>query len=210
MRQGKGRARIRMPAVMAAMLVWLALGLPATTATAQPSGPIQSFPSLSSFSSGTHITQTITFDEFASGTALGNPANVGPVIFQHTTAATFKTEADAFAPVSPPNVLAPRQADGTGAFGDTYVTFSKRTRAVGLYLIIPLGFGETASFVSTVTVTDIENHSLTAFAIFSGGSGQQRFIGFKSQLQLAAVSFTPAAKSDGGSAVVALDNVMVD
>jgi hypothetical protein len=210
-KQGRSRvrdkARLRLMTVVAATLVWLALGIPAPIAAAQQSAPIQVFQSLSSFSTATRVTQ-ITFDDYTTGTALGNPVSLGPVSIQHSTAVTFKTNADAYVPVSSPNVLAPFQADGTLTFGTTTLTFANRTRASGLFLIIPRGSNQDAIWTSTVTATDAGNHNVTATVTFRGAIGEQQFIGFKSRLRLVSIAFSPATKPDASS-VVALDNVMI-
>jgi len=203
----RGKARLQLMIVAATMLVGVALGISAPVAAAQQPTPIQVFHSLSSFSRGARGTQTITFDDYSTGTAFGNPVSLGSVSIQHSTATTFKTNADAYVPMSSPNVLAPFQADGTLTFGTTTLTFASRTRAGGLFLVIPRGSNQDAIWTSTVMATDAENHSVAATVTFQGTIGEQQFIGFKSRRQLVSISFSPATRLDTAS-VVALDNVM--
>jgi hypothetical protein len=212
MQQGKGRirgkARRYVLTVVAAMLVSLTLGVPAATA----STPIKVFNSLSSFSKATHFTQTINFDEFATGTALGNPTVQGPVNIQHSTAATFKTTTSPpYSPVSSPNVLAPYQPDDTLAHGDTTLSFGygENIRATGLFLILLQGSNQDAIWTSTVTATDAQNRVVTVSVTFRGTIGEQQFIGFKSPANLVSISFGRALRLNTAS-VVAMDNIVVD
>jgi hypothetical protein len=111
-----------------------------SAATAAPPRAVEVFQSVSAFTAATRVKQTISFDDIATGTSLGNPASSGSVNFLHSTAATFKTiGSPAYVPQSSPNVLAPFGLDNTLEFGDTTLTFAKRTRAAGLFLVLPAG-----------------------------------------------------------------------
>jgi hypothetical protein len=202
------KAWLCMSTVATATLAGLTLSAPAATAVTQRQAPpIQTFRNFSSFAAATHVTQTLTFDEFASGTSLGNPVVLAEVNIHHSTAATFKAIGEPYVPVSPPNVLAPFASDGTLTFGGTTLTFQKRIQAAGLYLIIGAGSNVETTWTNTVTATDINNHSVSVKVTFQGAVGEQQFIGFKSP-KLASITFDPA-QMPGGSTVVAMDNVVV-
>ncbi len=177
---------------------------------APPSAAIEVFQTVSTFTAATRVKQMISFDDLATGTSLGNPASFGSVDFRHSTAATFKTiGSPAYVPESPPNVLAPFALDNTLEFGDTTLTFAKRTRAAGLFLVLPAGSNETAIWTTTVTATDIKSQSVTVTVTFQGVVGEQQFIGFKSHRPLAAISFGYAGSEHGSSAVIAMDDITV-
>lgn len=201
-----------MPTIAAATLVGFALSAPAATAVTQRHGPpIQTFRNFSSFAAATHITQALTFDAFTPGTPLGNPVVLAEVNIHHSTAVTFKAIGEPYAPVSPPNVLAPFAPDGTLTFGDTTLTFQEPIRAAGLYLIIPGGSNAETTWTNTVTATDTNNHSVSVRVTFRGVVGEQQFIGFKSP-KLASITFDPAQMPGGpaaGITVVAMDNIVV-
>jgi len=171
---------------------------------------IQAFGGVSAFADAGRIDRTITFDEIATGTPMGNPAWLGQVTVEHSTAATLTTNGDAYAPVSSPNVLAPTQPDGALALGDTTVTFNKNTRRVGLFLIVPLGSNADTVWTAAVTATDTKLESVTIVLSFQGTVGEQQFVGFESHHKLLSVMFGPATKPDGGSAVLAIDDLSVD
>jgi hypothetical protein len=173
---------------------------------------IENYDSLASFSAKGGIRLTITFDDVASGTALGNPARLDSVSVQHSSASTFKTVASIdYVPVSSPNVLAPFGPDDTGSFGETTLTFgTTRRSAAGFFLILPAGSNQDAIWTSTVTATDVVNNTDTEEVSFRGQVGEQQFIGFKSRWPLASISFSPALRADGqASSVVAMDDVVL-
>jgi hypothetical protein len=205
----RDKTRLHLLTLVAAMLMSYALGIPVATATDQPSGSIAVFQSLLSYSAATRITQTIGFDDVATGTALGNPASQGSITIQHSTAATFETiGSPAFIPVSPLNVLAPFRTDGTFESGDTTLTFKKNVRAAGLFLIIGQGSNQDATWTSTVTATDTKDKSVTVIVSFQGVVGEQQFIGFQSKSKLASISFTVGSML-GATTVVAMDNIVI-
>jgi hypothetical protein len=170
---------------------------------------IQVFRSFSSFSAASRVSQTITFDDLETGTSLGSRPMLGPVDVRHSSADTFKTWTAAFVPESPPNVLTPWSGDSF-AFGDTTLTFPGNTRAAGLFLILPVGSNEETIWTSTVTATDAKHRSISFPVDFRGMLGEQQFIGFKSQHKLVSISFGVAVKADGASAVIAMDDIVVD
>jgi hypothetical protein len=171
---------------------------------------MQAFQAASAFAEAGRIDQAITFDDVSTGTSMGNPAWLGQVNVAHSTAAALTTNADAYIPVSSPNVLVPTQLDGALALGDTTITFNKNTRRVGLVLIVPLGSNEATVWTTAVTATDTKEQSVTILVSFQGVVGEQQFVGFESHHKLLSVTFGPATKSDGGSAVLAIDDLSVD
>ncbi|HEX5149201.1 MAG TPA: hypothetical protein VFW02_08985 [Candidatus Limnocylindrales bacterium] len=170
---------------------------------------IQAFGGLAPFSDASHKTQTITFDELATGTLLGNPASLGPVNVAHASAATLGTLGSPFAPVSSPNVLAPFASDGALDVGDTTLTFPRNTHRVGFFLILPSGSNADTTWTSSVTATDTKGESVTVVVTFQGVVGEQQFIGFDSHHMLDSISFGPAVNADATS-VLALDDIVVD
>lgn len=171
---------------------------------------MQAFVGVSPFADAGRIDQTVTFDDLATGTSIGSPASFGRVNVEHSTAAALTTNGDAYVPVSSPNVLVPTQLDGTLALGDTTLTFTKNTRRVGLYLVLPPGSNEDTVWATTVTATDTKLESVTVLVSFQGTVGEQQFVGFESHHKLLSVTFGPATKADGGSAVLAIDDLSVD
>jgi len=200
-------------AVIGALLGGMLL-VPAVLAAdaSEKSGPHVAFQVLqdrAAFVSASHGAETITFDDLASGTLVGNPASFGLVTVTHSAAATFATNAGVFAPVSSPNVLAAFRTDGTLEFGDTSLTFAKNAHRVGFFLIVPSGSTADVIWTTSVTATDTKGQSLTVVVTLQGAVGEQQLVGFDSHHALESISFGPAVKVDG-LAVLALDDLMLE
>ena len=148
-----------------------------------------------------------TFDNVASGTALGNPFSTGSVIITHELAATWKTTTYLGA-ASAPNVLGPFAPDDTFVHeGQTVLTFASATRSAGMFLVRGGGHNDLVSYSTTVVATDSRGQTVTATVNHPGGGGAA-FIGFESKHPLASITFGQAVRSDGqGYGALGIDDV---
>lgn len=176
--------------------------------TPEAPAEIEAFERLASFAAANPGSQTFTFDDLPPGTSAGSLESLAGVRIRHSNASMFRAEEAAYRPVSPPNVLAPFQADSTLALGGTTLTFADGIHAVGFFLVLPRGSNQETIWNSTVEATT-SGRSSRANVTFRGVVGEQQFIGLRSDDELVSISFGPAIKVNA-SAVVAVDDIVVD